>query len=313
MDPISVTGWLERIGQWIVAPIVAALATAFLVTWFQDRRRVRAEHLEAIKKGVLTPLLERLGSQLSVLRQKAPPVVADRGVIASENTRPWVAAGSPRRYQEVLLVAPVLGIPLQGELQSEWRLEAPSLASRFISGDPEFYACTKRSHSSEVIREFEALEVSVGEHGHRCLRLAEQLQDRLRARAPIPESVPQESPTHPLVRTAHLALHILNHRLGVDRSPLTLDGHGKTLTNSRGDVVGRGEPDELRACLALVEELLSDDGEAATLLEEARTLASQLVQMERKIERKLREPRLAGRCRYVRISWRPKWWPFGRQ
>src|SRR5205807_9241485 len=70
--------WLHETGSALIAilPMVAAVSlSAFLATWLGERRRVRREHLAAIKAEVFRPLRRELQEfYLPLLSGKIGPV-----------------------------------------------------------------------------------------------------------------------------------------------------------------------------------------------------------------------------------------------
>lgn len=277
--------WLQRLGPLVV------LFAAWLAYYLPAKRRAREAHHAAIKKRVLEPLLERVNFQLSVLEQKMPPLVVDTEMVPSEDPRPRAVDPPPQQYRFVLRVV------VPGELPTYPLLGA----DKFAPIDPLLHACAKASHLPDAIRSFEALEDRVREYCHECLRLTVQVQEKLMERAPVPATLSDRPTTGSWLNPARLALYILCYRLGVDRSPLRKGSNRWTLETPGNATAASGLPGQIDACAALVEELLPDDGSAATLLDQARLLIPEAEELAAEIRARLLMAHLPGRCRYLRL------------
>jgi hypothetical protein len=277
--------WLQRLG-----PLLVLLA-AWLAYYLPAKRRAREAHHEAIKKRVLEPLLERVNFQLSVLEQKVPPIVVDVEMLPGEDPRPRVV-DPPPQPQQFVLRATILGelptYPLLG-------------VAKFAPIHRLLYACTKTSHLPDVVLRFEALEGRLRQYCNDCLRVAVRLQQKFTEKAPVPATLSDRPTTGSWLNPARLALYILCYGLGVDRSPLRKSSNGMLLEAPGTPIAARGMPEQIDACVALVEDLLPDDGSVAALLDQARLLVPEAEELAAEIRARLLMAHLPGRCRYLRL------------
>lgn len=286
MDPTSVTGWLEKLGQWILAPIVAALATAFLVTWFQDRRRARREHLDQIKAQVFRRLREELERlYLPLLQGKIGPVVSKHILIpvegpVSESPTTWDWRLAPRRtYEE----------PSLPEFQTP---QPPSPIS------PELYADAKARHYPEFMGRLEGFKAEIEAYTAEWKAYAEQLSQAIAARAGLPlVKWPSASSDASWVDANGLAVYVVERQLGVARHPPFPGSDGRSLTiSSRSTVVKAETQEAIQHIWALLDELSRERKTVEDLRRRAEPLEHQAASLLHDLNQLLFSSKLAGRC-----------------
>lgn len=277
----------------------------WLFSAFRDRHRADARvgerHHAEITAGVLVPLRQRVGFLLAILEKRSSPVAVEGEPLPDEEPHLRAVGISPVRYQGVLRPRVPEAQPVQGLLSDP----------RLAPVDLYFYKCTKDFHLPALIQEFEALAVRMAEFCGRSLRLAEDLQEALTARAPVPVTLLDVPEDGPGLNPALLARHLLNRRLGVEPSPLLANESEGTLKTVDGTEVCPA-PGQLDACEALVEEFLQDDEQSACLREEAEALVPEAKDVQERLEETHRMGYLPGRCRYMKPpGWR-SWIPWRR-
>lgn len=152
MDLTSVTAWLEKFGPPLLAALLAAVASltsAMLVPWFQERRRAKREHLDAIKAQVLRPVQEDLERfYLPLLQGKLGPVVSTYVVIPADGS----LSQAPNTWRWELSPRQDIGAEPLPFLGGGQRRPQPN---------GELYEDAKRRHYRKMIRRLEAVKGEV--------------------------------------------------------------------------------------------------------------------------------------------------------
>lgn len=290
MDLISIIAWVEKLGQWIVVPLLSALAGAFLVTWFQERRRVWREHLAEIKVDVFRPLREKFEQfYLPLLQGKLGPVVVEHVLMPVEGSvtqsgTTWTWRLAPRRTR--------------GQ-QSLPRFEAHSPEREL---NPELYDDAKRHHYGGSIRRLEAFEAEVDRYTARWLNYADHLSQAIVERAGLPPVKWDSANIDPSWVDANgLAVFVLERQLGVNPHPLFSGADRSTITISGQTVARAQSEEEIRPIYALLDDLSHDRLTVGDLRRGAKPLEQQAGLLLHEIKQLLLSSKLRGKCPLAKV------------
>lgn len=290
IDPSSVIGWLEKFGPGVLAALLGAAASAMLVTWFQERRRARREHLEAIKAQGLRPLHEKLGKfYLPLLRGEIGPVTLDNVVIPLEGSvtqrrTTWEWRLAPRRKYE---------------LQPFPFASAPEQASEMSL---ELYEDAKRCHYRKLIRQIEAFKAEVESYTAEWMSYAEQLSRVIAERTGLPVVTGDSANTEPSwVNTNGLAVFVLDWQLGAtphspipdyDRGSLEIGGWTMARAKTR---------EAIQHTIEVLDDLSHERQTVEGLRRRAEPLVLQATALLGKLNQPLLSSKLPGRCQLAKV------------
>ena len=210
LEWVTEVGWLHGVGSAVVAilPILAAaVLSAFLVTWLEERRRLRRAHLDAIKTEVLRPLRKELeGFYLPLLGGTLGPVTITN-----------VAARAPGSADH-----PLARLATWGQFQL--RAAMPAQTGEL---DQTLYADAKSQHYERFFRRLDLFKSEVDIHTGMWLRYATQLSRTLRERIGLPV-VAEADPLSDAewIDPDGLAVFVVNCQLGIPTGPPASDRTG---------------------------------------------------------------------------------------
>lgn len=292
--------WLYQNGPVILIASIPGVLIAIITAWlnaaiktrFEERRRVRREHLAAIQTRVLCPLRERLEDfYLPLLRGQLGPVIVDSLVRTVDGS-----ITEPRRVREGRIAPRRLTDPPEYTL--------PVFGGQAVERsklDPILYEDAKANHYRRLVQRLECFTEAVDRYTSRAAREAENLAARILDRSPLPVVTAAGWLNNKSWIDANgLAVWVLNWMLdatqsnpftGSDGRSIQIDGHHLAQAETKGDV------DTL---LTELDALCREPGIADELQREAEPLAGHARELLDDLNALLATSRLPGGCRIAR-------------
>ena len=278
-------GWFQRVGSAVVAilPILAAASLgALLATWLQEWRRVRREHLAAIKAEVFRPLRKELeGFYLPLLSGKLGPVtIAPVAAPVREGAERPVTLFTNAGQVQLCGTRP----PEAGEL------------------DLLLYTDAKCRHYIRFFRRWELFRSEVDAYTRQWVSYAEQVSRTIREQSGLllmTEADPLSSAEW--IDPDGLALFVVNGQLGIAQRPPCLGPDGRSIEIGGVTMAHAAAEGPIERSLKLLG-VLADKRETPEELrphaESLRHLAKYLL---RELDRLRVSSKLPGGCRLVRL------------
>lgn len=300
MDLTRAIGWLYGLwptilsALWTLGSVVlAALLSALFMSWFQDRRRARREHRDAIKNQVLGPLREQLEEfHLPLLRGEFAPVTLEDVTIplegsVTERSTAWDCTLAPRRTR-VRHALPFDPLPKPG---SEL--------------NPELYDDAKRNHYGDFIRRLEAFKAVVESYSAGWLGHAEDLYKAITIRTQLP-LVRWDLVNTDLswINAKGLAVFVIERQLGVTTQIPSIQFHPPnrfSVEMSGRTMAQAGTEEQIRRVIAALDELYFQRDKVDNLLRPAESLGLEARAMLTKLNQLLLSSKLPGRCALANV------------
>lgn len=280
LEWVAEFSWLPRAGAAVVAalPILAAaVLSAFLATWLDERRRVRRAHLDAIKAEVLRPLRYELeGFYLPLLSGTLGPVT-----IAN------VAARGPGSVDH-----PSTPLTNWGQFHLCGATPAPTAEL-----DRMLYADAKSQHYERFFRRLELFKSEVDVHTGMWTRYAEQLSRTIRERIGL-RVISEADPLSDAewIDPDGLAVFVVNCQLGIAPRAPCLGPGGRSIEISGVTMAHAQSEDPIQRSVKVLEELCRRQETLDELRPQARPLLHLAQYLLRELDRLRWSRKLPGQC-----------------
>src|SRR2546427_3072008 len=272
-------GWLHQVRSALIGilPMVAAVSlSAFLATWLGERRRVRREHLAAIKAEIFRPLGRELEEfYLPLLRGKIGPVTIEQ--VATQ-------AG-----------AAALTDPGRVQLCGTKPAETGGL-------DRVLYVDAQCRHYGRFFRRLELFKSEVDAYTRRWASYAEQLSQTITEQVGLP-AMAEADPLSDAewIDSDGLAVFVVNCQLGIARRPLSVGLDGRSIEINGVPMVHAAAEDRIQRSLELLEELSRRQETPEELRPRAEPLLHLAKYLLRELDRLRVSLKLPGGCRLLRL------------
>ena len=270
--------WLQETGSALIAilPMVAAVSlSAFLATWLGERRRVRREHLAAIKAEVFRPLGRELEEfYLPLLRGKIGPVTIEHVATQTGGTA----------------LTDLGRVHLRGAKPAE----AGEL-SRFL------YVDAKCQHYGRLFRRLELFKSEVDAYTRLWVSYAEQLSQTITEQVGLPVMT-EADPLYDTewIDSDGLAVFVVNCQLGIARRPLCVGLDGRSIEINGVPMVRAAAEDRVQRSLKALEALSGRQETPDELRPRTEPLLHLAKYLLRELDRLRVSSKLPGGCRLVR-------------
>ncbi len=276
----------------IVVSILAVPASAALVPWVQERRRVRREHLDAIKERVLRPIrrefddvyLPQLSGKLSPVTVVYPLTRTHGSLSGSQIARGRALA--PRRTQ----------------VEDSFPMSITYVEEVSQTAAPELYADVRARHYCGFIKQLEAFRSDVDAYRDEWLAYAGRLSDAIVERVTLPP-LRHESALYDAewVDVDGLAAFIVDWQLGIVVQP-PFQGSDKQQLEVSGVLRARANDEAgIQRVIQCLDELCASTEVVAKLRRRADPLLARAKYLASELNELLESSKLPGRCRLTRV------------
>lgn len=290
MDLTSAAPWLEKYGYTLLAALLSGLTSAWLVTRFQERRRVRREHLDEIKGKILRPLQREIEEfYLPLLQSKLGPIVVEHVLLPVEGS--LIQASTPWEWR----------LAQRRKAGDQW-LSLPFEGQRASQANSELFTDTKRRHYRRFIRRLEAFKAEVDDYTQGWMPYADHLARVIADRVGLPVVTWRSANTSgPWVDVNRLAVFVLERQLGGTPHSPNIIPEPPSLQIASYTMARAQTTEQIQHIIGVLEDLYRDRAGTEEPRRRAERLEQHATDLLSEISRLLLSSKLKGRCRFTKV------------